>query len=400
MHNTAIQKGDPLGRPYIMNIVKKILFSLMICSVVHAEEELSIPGNSRNGWSLFFNKNCIKCHSIFGEGGKFATDLGRAKWKKESDIHLAVTMWNHLPEMRGQMARLGILFTAFSYDDMADIFAFLYFIRNLDEPGDRLKGETLLKTKNCDKCHSLTTKGAHIGPDLAKWGAYVNPVVWAQIMWQHAPEIEKQIKKMHLPWPELQSEDLVNIIAYINSISNSEEKIYLTPGNSKEGQKLFIAKRCNDCHAIDYNKKGKIKFDQKSRPKTFGEFAVRMWNHSPEMNKAYRSKQISRPSLTSQEMADIISYYFARRYFEKPGNSANGKKLFASKNCVKCHTRGESNDVMDLNRLRGKLEPITLATKIWGSGFKMFESMRSIQITWPIINEEEMRELLQYLNGP
>ena len=113
-----------------------------------------------------------------------------------------------------------------------------------------------------------------------------------------------------------------------------------------------------------------------------------------------KSRQIVRPSFSSQEMADIISYYFARRYFEEPGNSINGKKLFTIKNCIKCHTKGKSNDVMDLNKLRGKLEPITLATKIWGSGFKMFESMRTIQITWPIISEQEMRDLLQYLNSP
>jgi len=39
--------------------------------------------------------------------------------------------------------------------ETADLFAFLYFIRYMDEPGDPPKGKILIETKACIKCHTV-----------------------------------------------------------------------------------------------------------------------------------------------------------------------------------------------------------------------------------------------------
>ena len=82
---------------------------------------------------------------------------------------------------------------------MVDLFAFLYFIRYMDEPGDAMKGKILLEMKGCIKCHPVK-EGAK--GDLSRWGMYVNPILWAQMMWNHFPQMEKEMKKKGLPWIE------------------------------------------------------------------------------------------------------------------------------------------------------------------------------------------------------
>ena len=251
--------------------------------------EYLLPGDVKEGWKVFATKKCNLCHSIWGEGGNGGPDLGTLPESYVSQSQLAALMWNHGPEMWGRMSARKIPFEKMEKKEMADLFAFLYFIRYMDEPGDPQKGRLLMETKACMKCHTVKegTKG-----DLSRWGMYTNPILWAQMMWNHAPQMEQEMKKKGLSWVEFKGKEMVDLIAYVRSINPKAEKAYLSPGDPQSGEKLFTQKGCIQCHApggkIDLSKK-------KDFPRTLGQLAGTMWNHSHEMWKGIEEKGIRTP---------------------------------------------------------------------------------------------------------
>ena len=154
--------------------------------------EYLLPGDIKEGWRVFNQKRCGQCHAIWGEGGKGGPDLGALPQAYVSQAQLAALMWNHSPEMWGRMIARKIPIEKISTKEMADLFAFLYFIRYMDEPGSPEKGKQLMETKGCIKCHTFKEG---LKEDLVRWSMYVNPIVWAQMMWNHTPQMEQEMKK-------------------------------------------------------------------------------------------------------------------------------------------------------------------------------------------------------------
>src|SRR4030042_1400464 len=113
--------------------------------------EYLLPGNVKEGWKVFTTKGCGSCHAIWGEGGRGGPDLGTLPESYTSQSQLAALMWNHGPEMWARMAAQKTPFQKISKKEMSDLFAFLYFIRYMDEPGAPQKGKRLIETKACIK---------------------------------------------------------------------------------------------------------------------------------------------------------------------------------------------------------------------------------------------------------
>ena len=353
------------------------------------EGEYLLPGNIKEGWKVFTTKKCGICHAIWGEGGKGGADLGTLPEYYVSPSQLAALMWNHGPEMWGKMLARKIPLQKIEKKEMADLFAFLYFIRYMDEPGDPRKGKILMETKACGKCHTVKegTKG-----DLSRWGMYVNPILWAQMMWNHGPQMEEEIKKKGLSWVEFKGIEMVDLIAYIRSLSSKAEKIYLSPGDPQAGEKQFTKKGCIQCHAPS----GKLDLTHKRDfPRTLAQLAGVMWNHSHEMWKEMEKKGMARPTLSPQEMADVVAYLFSTRYFDEPGDSDRGKTVFAKKQCHLCHAKGKTPN---LTVLIGQISPIFMAQTMWNHGPEMMEKMRKAKVSWQKIDAKEMVDLMEYLN--
>ena len=142
--------------------------------------EYLLQGDIKAGRKVFTTKKCSTCHSIWGEGGKEGPDLGTLPESYVSQSQLAALMWNHWPEMWGKMAAKKIPPQKMDKAEMADLFAFLYFIRYMDEPGNPQSGKVLMETKHCSKCHPVLKEGTK--GDLSPWGMYINPILWAQMI--------------------------------------------------------------------------------------------------------------------------------------------------------------------------------------------------------------------------
>ena len=354
------------------------------------KREYLLLGDFKEGWKVFITKKCGACHAIWGEGGKGGPDLGSLPEFYTTPAQLAALMWNHGPEMWGKISAKKISYLKIERKEMVDLFAFLYFIRYMDEPGDPKKGKSLMESKACMKCHPVK-EGTNEG--LSRWGMYVNPILWAQMMWNHGPQMEREIKKMGIPWVEFKEKEMVDLIAYIRSISANVEKVYLSPGDPNSGEKLFNRRRCIQCHKpesnLDLSKK-------KEFPPTIGQLAGMMWNHSHEMWKRMEEKGIKRENLSPQEMADLVAYLFSTRHFDEPGDPEKGKTIFVKKQCNLCHVKGTKK--LDLSGLKSQISPILMAEMMWNHGPDMLERMRKAKVPWQKIDGKEMVDLMEYLN--
>lgn len=387
------RKGTKMKR---VSIFISIIFLLAGGTLYHIGQgsekgvEYLFAGDVKEGWKVFANKRCNACHSIWGEGGRGGPDLGNLPESYKTPSQLAALIWNHGPEMWTKMPAKKIPFQKIDKKEMADLFAFLYFIRYMDEPGSPAKGEKLIETKGCIKCHSLKEglKG-----DLGRWGMYVNPILWAQMMWNHYSQMEEGMKRIGVTWVEFKENEMVDLIAYIRSLTPGVERFYLSPGNPISGEKLFKRKGCSECHHPDG------KFDLSKRrefPNTMGQLAGMMWNHSPEMWKGMQEKGMERPILSAQEMADLMAYLFSTRYFDPPGDPIRGKSVFIKKRCDFCHGKGRKGP--NLTKLKGSVSPIFIAQTMWNHGPEMWEEMNKAKISWQRIDPKELVDLMEYLD--
>jgi mono/diheme cytochrome c family protein len=67
-----------------------------------------LPGDADRGKEVFRTQNCAVCHSINGEGGRIAPDLGQGVERGFSPYVMAGLLWNHAPVMWAAMERKGL----------------------------------------------------------------------------------------------------------------------------------------------------------------------------------------------------------------------------------------------------------------------------------------------------
>ncbi len=377
---------------------------VLLCATVpklraQATGSYFIPGDPKAGMQAFFDKGCARCHSVLGEGGRNAPDLGRAPAGHLSSAELLAAMWNHAPSMWEKMRSERVQPPRFAEVEMANLFAFVYSVRSLDEPGNAELGRRLLADKRCTECHAVGGTGRGPGPNLENWASYRNPVSWIQAMWNHAPAMQSSMADKGVQWPQFEGNDVSNLIAYIRQLAPAALKpLYLKPADPESGRTIFQRKGCASCHAVrGVGGMGAPDLGTRELPRTLGQFAAAMWNHSPRMRASMAARNLARPQFTNKEMADLIAYLFAQRYFEKSGNAARGERLFDAKGCASCHSGAGRGP--DLTSATGNASPIRIATALWNHGPIMFETMQQQQVDWPQFQPGEIADLLEFLNA-
>ncbi len=117
---------------------------------------------------------------------------------------------------------------------------------------------------------------------------YTNPIVWAQMMWNHSPQMEQEMKKKGLSWVEFKGNEMVDLIAYIRSVSPKMEKVYLCTRRSPRRERNCLPKR-DAFSVMDLGAEVDLA-RKKEFPRTLGQLAGMMWNHSHEMWKRMEEK--------------------------------------------------------------------------------------------------------------
>lgn len=175
-------------------------------------------GNPATGKTLFESKNCIRCHSVRGQGGRIGPDLA-VRNLKGSLSYISSQMWNHGSRMRKLMLEKGIEYPEFTPEEMSDLTFYLYFLKFEDPPGSLESGEQVFAQKRCKNCHFPDENGHRVGPDLAEKELDTAIKILVE-MWNHAPDIEEAMKENNIRWPQFEKEEMGNLIKYILSLSN------------------------------------------------------------------------------------------------------------------------------------------------------------------------------------
>jgi cytochrome c2 len=179
------------------------------------------PGSPRRGRELFAGKQCIACHSVGGAGGKGGPDLGgRSRDFVGSMSAIAGLMWNHSQRMTEEFTRRGIPRVTFSGQEMADIMAYLYFVNYANVRGAPDRGGVLF-VKKCSPCHSLGG-GKRVGPDLAAVPLLDEPIAIIAAMWDHASNMDAQLRARNMTWPRLEMGEAADLVAFLLSRRSGE----------------------------------------------------------------------------------------------------------------------------------------------------------------------------------
>jgi cytochrome c551/c552 len=179
--------------------------------------------------------------------------------------------------------------------------------------------------------------------------------------------------------------ELTDMLVYLQNLPETRHlaaSFAFTPSDS--GEKLFQSKGCAGCHI------GKLALESRLQNQTLTEIAVDMWNHQPGMKNPP-------PSLSTEEMRQILAYIWARQYFQGGGSAYRGKKIFSLKSCATCHNDPASG-APKLARSED-YSAITMVAALWNHGPRMLESMTRKKLAWPRFTAQQMSDLIAYLNS-
>jgi cytochrome c2 len=165
-------------------------------------------------------------------------------------------------------------------------------------------------------------------------------------------------------------------------------------GDSARGQRLFETLACVQCHSVD-GTGGKSAPDlgrMLDRGFTPATLAATMWNHAPGMWASMRDRQITAGELDQQAAQDLMAFFYAARFFEKPGDAGRGKHAFASDGCAGCHS-------LPVSQWQGLTDPIALVDAMWNHRAQMLAATASKGVKFPLLSAQDLTDMLVYLRN-
>jgi len=365
-----------------------------------------LPEDPAKGSRLFVSKGCVRCHALKGEGGMIGPDFGRVDLGN-TQLEMAAKLWNHIPSMNVGMERARMIKPNLTGQEFTEISAYLYFLKFFDEPGDAIRGRSIFNEKGCGSCHSLSGKGKEGEPGLDQFPQNISPVFLAQSIWNHGPVMIAHMVKLGMKWPLFEGTELMDLLEYIKmNAKGVKETAFITPGNPKEGKKVFVSKGCMKCHGVRGEGETKAE-DLGKRAKTFykslTQIASIMWNKGPAVLSKMSQTQMGIPKFTPKEMADLIAFLYFLHYTDEPGNPANGKKIFSEFGCSKCHgLDGKPGEWMtiDLSKYQKAPNLMEMVAGIWNHSTGIEKAMREKGISWPRFKKGELADLLEFIRSP
>jgi cytochrome c2 len=171
------------------------------------------------------------------------------------------------------------------------------------------------------------------------------------------------------------------------------------PGDAKLGQAVFRTQSCIKCHSMR-GEGAKAAPDLAARTAknyTPSLMASLIWNHAPVMWKAMDYERINKPSMSEGDAADLFAFFFANRYFEKPGDAARGKQVLQTRNCDGCH--GGSGPGKPVAEWTVANDSIELTRQLWNHAGKMSATLQSKGMKWPVLTAQDLEDLQVYLQS-
>lgn len=362
-----------------MKLDRLILICALICVCCTVASAATIPGDSKAGAQLFTTQKCVTCHSVQGQGGSTAPDLGKRGSRGYTPVDMAALMWNHAPQMWSAMDKAGIAKPKLTPAMASDLFAYFYAARYFEPAGDAGRGRKLFVDKKCSDCHNVTGSNPGGGNPVMNWQSVADPIELARQMWNHAPQMREAMAKKKVAVPQITAVEMNDIIVYLQNLPQTKNlKPEFAPASAETGETLFQAKGCGSCHK-DLSVLGK-----KATMRTMADLAAAMWNHTAQMGA-------TQTQLRPEEMKRLVGYIWALQFNEHGGNADRGKKVFTEKGCSGCHAQGVP--------VKPPVDAYKVVAALWTHGPDMQKQMMTKKVTWPRFEGTQMADLLSYANS-
>jgi mono/diheme cytochrome c family protein len=265
------------------------------------------------------------------------------------------------------------------------------FLTASSTSADARRGAEFFRTQMCVNCHAIGGEGGTSAPDLGRrFDRDYTPAGIASRMWDHAPVMWQTMNEKKIPLPKVNSEQAADLFAFFYSVRYFEK-----PGEAERGKRIFQTKHCTDCHSLTASGSASPgtpveRWESLADPTVLVE---RMWNHSDLMKGEMAGRKIPWPTLTSQELDDLLVYLQnlpqtrgAKLAFMMPSGEG-GEALFKEKGCADCH-----KGALALEYRLGDSTLTQVAAAMWNHNPQM-------QKPHPQLTLGEMRTLLGYIWG-
>ena len=357
------------------------------------------------GVRVFQTKGCIDCHAVNGVGATAAPDLGRKRSEQPDLPQLVAAMWNHAPRMWQRMNEKRVQKPSLDDQEVAAIFAYLYMAQHVEGLGDSKRGYQIFGVKGCAQCHTLGEESAKRGLTLATSSEARTPAHWMEALWNHAPQMQIELEKTGLSWPEFEGHDFSDLYSYVKEKEQTASPpVDDVPPDPARGWKLFQEKRCIACHSIknDDGRAGPTLGANRNLPATFTQLGQLMVSKAPKMLRMMSEEGMAPPHLRGQDMMDLFAFLYSLRYVEPTGSAHVGRSLFSWRGCYRCHgADGEGTAHGPALRGRGRqYTAIGLAAALWRHGPDMNRRSMQMNIGWPTLLETDVGDLLAFLGSP
>jgi cytochrome c2 len=182
--------------------------------------EAQAPPDAARGREMFTAKHCARCHRPEREGAATGPPLERLK-TPQGAYALAGRFWNHAPAMFTVLGWEGVAWPTFTQAEMADVMAYLEAEPARDPSPDPARGQRVLVSKGCLKCHAWKREGARLGPDLAQRTVNYAPASrWAATIWSHTPRMAVVALERGIMYPRFTGDEMANLLAFLRSGSD------------------------------------------------------------------------------------------------------------------------------------------------------------------------------------
>jgi cytochrome c551/c552 len=220
--------------------------------------------------------------------------------------------------------------------------------------------------------------GSGAGPAIQQWETIADPIALSAAMWDHMGKMRQAGRGK---WPALTPQEMTDIVVYVQTLPGGPKRTpEFSPASAATGAELFRVKGCQHCHA------GKNALGAKVEGRSMNDLAAALWNHGGRLHG-------DAPSVSVEEMRRLVGYLWTTQFFNRPGNAARGRQVFAAKGCGNCHGQGAP-------KLEGKrLTPFAMVGGLWTHGPRMRQAMARGKVGWPRFEGAEMSDLLAFLNA-
>jgi mono/diheme cytochrome c family protein len=269
------------------------------------------PGDAVVGARVFREKQCSRCHSVGGIGGRVGPALDRFA-ADASPLYLTSALWNSGRRMSARMEEMKIERPVFEGRDIVDLLAFIRregggLERVYAQPGNPRRGETLFTAKRCSACHAINGQGGGHAPDLGRQLKGTLMQI-AGAMWNHGPRMWTRMSQKGVAVPKLSPEEAGDLTSYLYFLQFIDP-----PGDAQRGLLVYRQAGCATCHESVVGGKraapsltaGADRFNS-----SLG-IVASMWNHGAQMEQLMAEVNVAWPTLKGSEMADLIAYLLA-----------------------------------------------------------------------------------------